>query len=72
MNKLEILEDRLNSYYKAEKMVLSGQEYKIGSRSLKRADLSEITSMITKLEKDIAVLKNGGKNKAVRGVPLDI
>lgn len=72
MDKLEILEDRLKCYYEAEKMVLSGQEYKIGSRSLKRADLSEITNMITKLEKDLAVIKNGGKNKAVIGVPLDI
>lgn len=63
---------RLELYYKAEEAILTGQEYTIGSKKLRRADLSDVQSMISKLEKDIKLLEGGGKNRAVRAVPLDI
>lgn len=72
MTELERLQARLENYYKAEEAIMTGQEYRIGTRSLKRANLGEITKMIADLKKEIAYLKRGGKNKAMRGLPLDI
>lgn len=69
---LERVEKRLNLYYKAEEAILSGQEYSLGSRKLRRADLSEVQSMIGTLEKEVKSLEAGGKNIVVRAVPLDI
>jgi Family of unknown function (DUF6148) len=39
---LQIAQQRLTQYLDAEAAVLSGQEYRIADRSLKRADLGEI------------------------------
>lgn len=69
---LERAKKRLELYYKAEEAVLLGQEYTIGTKKLRRADLADIQSMITKLEKEIKILENGGKNRALRAIPLDI
>lgn len=63
---------RLSLYYAAEEAVLQGQEYRIGSKSLVRADLKEIRSEIEKLEKEVSYLSHGGKNKCIRGVPYNI
>lgn len=60
-------------YYEAEEAVLLNQEYTIGSRSLKRADLSTIRAAIKDLEGQIELLESsGGKNKAFRLLPRDI
>ena len=72
MNQLEKTKNRLELYYKAEEAILTGQEYTIGTKRLKRADLAEVQSMIAKLEKEVKSLQSGGKNKALRGIPLDI
>ncbi len=69
---LERAEKRLDLYYRAEEAILSGQEYSLGTRKLRRADLSDVQSMIRTLEKEIKSLKAGGKNMVVRAVPLDI
>lgn len=69
---LERAEKRLDLYYKAEEAILSGQEYSLGTRKLRRADLSDVQSMIRTLEKEIKSLEAGGKNMVVRAVPLDI
>lgn len=71
--RLERYRKRLEMYYKAEEAVLLNQEYTIGTRSLKRADLSTIRSAIKYLEGEIESSENsGGKNKAFRFVPRDI
>lgn len=72
MADLNILKSRLSNYYKAEEAILSGQEYTIGSRSLRRADLKAVQAEIKYLEKQIEYYEKGGKNKVVRGIPLDI
>lgn len=72
LTKLERLKSRLEAYYKAETAILSGQEYTMGSRSLRRADLKTVQSEIKALEKEIDYLEKGGKNKVIRGIPLDI
>lgn len=71
--RLERYEKRLEMYYRAEEAVLLNQEYRIGTQSLKRADLSTIRAAIRELEGQIEILKeSGGKNKAFRFIPRDI
>lgn len=71
--KLERYRRRLEMYYAAEEAVLLNQEYRIGTRSLKRADLSAIRAAIKDLENQVAALETtGGKNFAARFVPRDI
>lgn len=72
MKQLERAKKRLELYYQAEEAILTGQEYTIGTKKLRRADLAEVQSMIAKLEKEVKSLQNGGKNRALRGIPLDI
>ena len=71
--RLERYKKRLSMYYEAEEAVLLNQEYTIGSRSLKRADLSTIRTAIKDLEGQIETLESrGGKNKAFRLLPREI
>ncbi|SHO50081.1 DUF6148 family protein [Anaerocolumna xylanovorans] len=70
--RLERYKSRLEMYYKAEEAVLLNQEYTIGTKSLKRADLGSIRAAIKDLEKQITLMEGGGKNKAFRLVPRDI
>ena len=71
--RLERYKKRLSMYYEADEAVLLNQEYTIGSRSLKRADLSTIRTAIKDLEGQIETLESsGGKNKAFRLLPRDI
>lgn len=68
------LQNRLELYYECEEQILAGQSFTIGSRSLTRANLSEVTSMIKKLEDEIAAIDANGttKRKVARIVPRDI
>lgn len=60
-------------YYAAEEAVLLGQEYRIGTRSLKKADLATIRAAIDELEDEVAALESsGGKRFARRFLPRDI
>ncbi len=71
--RLERYKKRLEMYYEAEEAVLLNQEYTIGTKSLKRADLSTIKNMIDYLEKQVEALESsGGKNKAGRFIPRDL
>ena len=70
--KLERIEARLKLYYKAEEAILTGQEYAMGSKRLRRADLADVQSMIRMLEKEAESLKQGCRNKVIRAVPFDI
>lgn len=70
--RLKRYKERLEMYIQAEEAVLLNQEYTIGTKSLKRADLRTIRAAIKDLEKQIELLENGGKNKAFRFIPRDI
>ena len=72
--RLERYRKRLEMYYEAEEAVLLNQEYTIGTKSLKRADLSNIRAAIKDLEGQIETLEanGGGKNKAFSFLPRDI
>lgn len=68
--------NRLEMYYQAEESILGGaQSYSVGSRSLTRANLSEIRAMIDKLEKEKVNLENmlngRGRIALMNGTPLD-
>ncbi len=53
----ELLNARLKQYIAAETAILTGgQSYKIGNRTLTRADLAEIQSAISKLLSDGATI----------------
>lgn len=71
--RLERYKKRLEMYYEAEEAVLLNQEYTIGTKSLKRADLSTIKNMIDYLEKQVELLEaSGGRNKTGRFIPRDL
>lgn len=75
--RLERSRKRLEMYYAAEEAILGGaQEYQIGSRNLKRADLAEIRKMITALEDEVdaleSVLDGNGRRRCVRVIPRDV
>lgn len=60
-------------YLKAEEAVLNAQSYSLGSRTVTRADLSEITKMIEYLDDRIETLEStGGKRQVLRVIPRDI
>lgn len=62
-----------DQYLKAEEAVLNAQSYSIGSRTVTRADLSEITKMIEYLDDRIETLEStGGKRQVLRVIPRDI
>ena len=69
--------DLLDATEKAYLALLTGQvqSYAIGSRNLTRLNLSELKETISTLEKEIdeleAVLRGGGRRKAVGIVPRD-
>jgi len=71
--RLETYKSRLALYYQAEEKILQGQSYSIGTRSLTRANLSEVRNEIKELESKISALENRGttKRKVARIVPMD-
>lgn len=72
--RLERYKRQREAYIKAEEKILSGaQSYTIGSRTVTRANLSEITKMITHLDNQIDRLEStGGKRASYRIIPRDI
>ncbi|MBR1658144.1 MAG: hypothetical protein IJ697_06735 [Synergistaceae bacterium] len=62
--RIYIAEGRLYLYYKAEKAILSGQSYEVEGLKLTRANLKDVQSMITELEKKISALNTQLKGRA--------
>ncbi len=60
MRSLADIQALLQLYYEAEKAILSGQSYTIGSRSLTRPQLSEVTDRLKELEREEDALGNSG------------
>lgn len=71
--KKQRLQNRLELYYQAEEKVLAGQSFTIGSRSLTRANLADIQTMIADLESKIKAIDETGteKRRVVRVIPRD-
>lgn len=70
---LEAAKDNLQMWIEAQQAVATGQSYKIGSRSLTRASLSDILKMIRYWQNVIDELEAGvGRGaRVLRGVPRD-
>lgn len=66
-------QEMLDLWVEAERAVTTGQSYKIGSRSLTRADVSEIAKRINFWRDEVDRLENGGGRGArvLRAVPRD-
>lgn len=72
MNKDEII-SMINLYIEAEKAVLTGKEYRIGTRELRREDLEEIRKGRMEWEYRLKAFKNGGKTRKIRRIiPTDL
>lgn len=73
---LETAKKHLNAWLEAELEVTTHQSYTIGSRSLTKADLSEIGARIEYWQDQVARLENiekrGGRNRVFRAVPRDL
>lgn len=63
-------EAKLTAYLDAETAVLSGQEYTIGTRRMRRADLAEIRDGIAYWNGKVNELSSGGAGVRVRGLTL--
>jgi len=72
MGELERLRARLELYYEAEAAVLAGQSYRIGTRTLQRADLAQIRQAIKELEAQIEMIERSAGRSAKRIVLRDI
>lgn len=73
---LEIARKHLEAWLEAELEVTTHQSYTIGSRSLTKANLSEIRQQIEYWKNEVARLENigkrGGRNRVFRAVPRDL
>lgn len=62
----------LQMWLEAEKAVATGQSYRIGTRQLNRADLSQIAERIKFWRNELAKLESGRNGaKVLRAVPRD-
>lgn len=75
-SEIEIARHHLNAWLEAELELTTHQSYKIGSRSLTKADLGQIRKQIEFWQNRVAQLENaekrGGRNRVVRAVPRDL
>ena len=71
---LEVARTHLDAYLEADLALATGKSYKIGSRSLTRADLSEIKERIQFWSNEVERLEAGRKKgiRAFRAVPRDL
>lgn len=69
---LERAKKHLEAWYEADLAVSTGQSYRIGTRYLTRANLSEIRKQITYWEREVARLEGKGNRRVFRAVPRDL
>ena len=62
----------LQAWLDAELAISTGQSYKIGSRELKRANLSEVRKQITYWQREVSRLEGKGSRRVFRAVPRDL
>ena len=56
----------ISLYIEAEKAVITGKKYRIGTRELERENLSEIRKARAEWEQRLKDLENGGKRRKIR------
>lgn len=74
--RLKTAQKHLDAWLTAELEVTTHQSYTIGSRSLTKANLSEIRKQIIFWQNEVARLENigkkNGRNRVMRAVPRDL
>lgn len=61
-------EAQLTLWLNASTAIASGQEYSIGDRQLKRADLAEVNNSINMWQRQVNRLSGGRSGMRVRGI----
>lgn len=73
---LEVAKKHLDAWLEAELEVTTHQSYSIGTRSLTKANLSEIRKQIEFWQNEVTKLENAskrrGRNRIIRVVPRDL
>ncbi|NFO15186.1 hypothetical protein FDB34_13460 [Clostridium botulinum] len=73
---LETAQEHLQSWLKAELAVVNGQSYTIGTKTLNRANLSQIKEQIKFWKNELELAKKiqarKGRNRVYRIVPRDL
>lgn len=71
---LQDAQRHLDLWLEADAAVATGQSYKIGTRSLTRADVSEVAERIKFWRKEVSRLEGGrrGGARVLRAVPRDL
>ena len=74
--RLDKVKERLTAYYTAELVILGHQEYRLGTRMFRRADLAEVRKTIHDLEVLKTQLESQaagrGRRKAYRVIMRDV
>ena len=69
---LETAKNHLDAWLEAELTIVTGQSYRIGTRSLTRADLKEVREQIKYWNGQVNQLSRRGRNRVYRVVPRDL
>ena len=73
---LETAQKHLDAWIEAEMQVTNAQSYTIGSRTLTKANLTEIRNAIEYWQQKVTILenlkKNNGRSRVKRFVPRDL
>jgi len=69
---LKIAREMRRDWIKAEQAVMTGQEYKMGTRTLIRADLEQIGKRIKFWDNEIARLEGRPRNRVQQVIPRDM
>ena len=73
---LETAQKHLDAWVEAEMQVTNAQSYTIGSRTLTKANLTEIRNAIEYWQQKVTILenlkKNNGRSRVKRFVPRDL
>lgn len=73
---LETAQKHLDAWLEAEMQVTNAQSYTIGSRTLTKANLTEIRKAIEYWQQKVTILenlkKNNGRSRVKRFVPRDL
>lgn len=69
---LERAKRHLEAWLDAELAISTGQSYRIGTRQLNRANLTEVRKQITYWQREISRLEGKGSRRVFRVVPRDL
>lgn len=62
----------LEAWLDAELAISTGQSYRIGTRQLTRANLSEVRKQIIYWQREVSRLEGRGSRKVFRAIPRDL